>query len=71
MNTIFAIINNIRNLLPYLFLIGIYFFFINLEARKENKVYEKSDVENILPEDKSGFDDINVRIKIPVIPYNN
>ena len=71
MNPISAFINNIRNLLPYLLLISIYFFFVNVEARREIEEYEKSDNENILHDVKSRFDDIPERIKIPVIPYNN
>ena len=47
MKPIFILIKNFKNLLPYFLLIALYFFFINLETRKEkinNKIIE---VENI------------------------
>ncbi|WP_269605615.1 hypothetical protein [Prochlorococcus marinus] len=71
MSSISSILNQVRNLLPYLILIAIYFFFVNLEARKEQTKLKNSDMENIVPENKSTFDDNNMRIKIPVIPYDN
>ena len=70
MKPIFIIIKNFKNLLPYFLLIALYFFFINLETRKEkinNKIIE---IENHLAEDKSmGYDKEQLRIAIPVVPY--
>ena len=62
-------IKNIKNLLPYLLLIAIYFFFVNLEARKENKTNRTNENEAKLIEEKSSEQNKQQRIKIPVIPY--
>ena len=66
---------NIRNLLPYLLLIAIYFFFVNLEAKKEKmqnnnkKVnYEK---EKVLTKNEIKIFNKNNILEIPVIPYKN
>ena len=69
MKYISFILKNIRNLLPYFLLISIYFFFVNLEARKENKIIFDSENKNILPDIKSISDKNKSRIKIPVVPY--
>jgi len=70
MKPIFILIMNFKNLLPYFLLIALYFFFINLETRKEkinNKIIE---IEKQLVEDKSiGYDKKKLRIAIPVVPY--
>ena len=72
MKLIFILLKNLKNLLPYFLLIALYFFFINLEARKEkinNKIIE---IEKKLADDKSmGYDKEQLRIAIPVIPYKN
>ena len=62
-------IKNIKNLLPYLLLIAIYFFFVNLEARKDNETYRTNENEAKLIEEKSNEQNKQQRIKIPVIPY--
>ena len=64
------ILKNIRSLLPYLLLIAIYFFFVNIEAKKDNENKLNSQEENIKKSDKSSYDDEYQKIKIPVIPYN-
>ena len=68
-----SISRNIKNLFPYLFLIGIYFFFVNIEARKDsqdllkiNRINENSEQND---QSKSKYSDINLKISIPVIPY--
>ena len=70
MKPIFILLNNFKNLLPYFLLIALYFFFINLETRKEkinNKIIE---IEKQLVEDESmGYDKKKIRIAIPVVPY--
>ena len=63
-------IKNARNLLPYLLLIVIYFFFVNLEAKKDKTNYLNSEKENLISDDEKSLDDKNLRIAIPVIPYN-
>ncbi len=62
-------IKNIKNLLPYLLLIAIYFFFVNLEARKDNETNRTIENEAKLIEEKSSEKNKQQRIKIPVIPY--
>ena len=62
-------IKNIKNLLPYLLLIAIYFFFVNLEARKDNETNRTTENEAKLIEEKSSEQNKQQRIKIPVIPY--
>ena len=70
MKPIFKLLKNFKNLLPYFLLIALYFFFINLETRKEkinNKIIQ---IEKQLVEDKSiGYDKKKLRIAIPVVPY--
>ena len=70
MKLFFTLLKNFKNLLPYFLLIALYFFFINLETRKEkinNKIIE---IEKNLADDKSmGYDNEQLRIAIPVIPY--
>ncbi len=70
MKSIIVILKNGKNLLPYFILVAIYFFFINLEASKQNN--EKFFIEKLenSPKDKSSFNDKNIRLSIPVIPYN-
>ena len=62
-------LKNIKNLLPYLLLIAIYFFFVNLEARKDNETNRTNENEAKLIEEKSSEKNKQQRIKIPVIPY--
>ena len=62
-------IKNIKNLLPYLLLIAIYFFFVNLEARKDNETIRTNENEAKLIEEKSSEQNKQQTIKIPVIPY--
>ena len=69
-----SLIINIKNLLPYLLLVFIYFLFVNIEARNsKNKIHNniKSN-EEIRNSDKikSIPDNYNLRIRIPVIPYD-
>ena len=64
-----SILKKIRNNLPYLLLILVYFFFINLEATKENdnnKIIEKPIKLNDF---QTNVDRIERKFPIPVIPY--
>ena len=63
------IVTNIKNLIPYLLLIAIYFFFVNLEAKKDKNNIPSTQKENFLPDEKSSTDDSKLKITIPVIPY--
>ena len=69
MKSIHIILKNIRNLFPYFLLIAIYFFFVNLEARKSknNNIY--IDREKKLVDTNASSDSQQLIIKIPVIPY--
>ena len=70
MKTIFILLKNFKNLLPYFLLIALYFFFINLETRKEKINNKIIDIEKQLIEDKSMvYDKEQLRIVIPVVPY--
>ena len=69
MNFISMILKNIRNLFPYFLLIAIYFFFINLEAKKEKIINNKYENEKSLQKQKSIEENKQIRIEIPVIPY--
>ena len=62
-------IKNIKNLLPYLLLIAIYFFFVNLEAGRDKETKRRNENESLLIEKKSTEQNKQQRIKIPVIPY--
>ncbi len=62
-------IKNIKNGLPYLLLIVIYFFFVNLEAGRDNETNRTNENESLLREEKSTEQNKQRRIKIPVIPY--
>ena len=63
------IIKNIKNLLPYLLLIAIYFFLVNLEAGKDNIPNRRNVNESMLTDDDSSKLNKQERIKIPVIQY--
>ena len=69
MKTISMIINNIKNLLPYLLLIAIYFFLVNFEAGKDKKTNRKIENEYIIKDIESSEKNNQQRIPIPVIPY--
>ena len=62
-------IKNIKNLLPYLLLIAIYFFFVNLESGKDKKTNRRNDNESMLINGESTEQYKLQRIKIPVSPY--
>ena len=59
----------IKNLLPYLLLIAIYFFFVNLEAKKERNNYKTIKEDNTDNANAEKSMNKQIRITIPVIPY--
>ena len=65
-----SLVINIKNSIPYLFLIVIYFLFINLEARKVKENIDSIDHKIDTSSNISNKKDNNLRISIPVIPYN-
>ena len=69
MKSLLLILRNFRNLLPYFLLISIYFFFVNLEARKIQKGHlEKNSSQND-EQNINSSNDNNIKIRIPIIPY--
>ena len=68
MKSIILSLKSIKNVLPYLLLIAVYFFFINLESRKQKSI--NRNIEKELSDDKeSEYEKQQLRISIPVIPY--
>ena len=63
------LLKNLKNVLPYFLIIALYFFFINLEVRKQKKEMSIIEKINNSTDNKSSVNDKNVRLKIPVIPY--
>ena len=70
MKPIYLLIKNISNLLPYIALIVLYFFFINIEAKKNKNSKQIIKNEKMLTVDEKVLDKKTLRIEIPVIPYN-
>jgi len=70
MKSISNIVNKIRNLLPYFLLIAFYFFYVSHEARKENIFNINSENDNRMTNDAPSNDEQIIRIRIPVLPYN-
>ena len=71
MNSIILILKNIKNLVPYCILIGIYFFFISLEANKEKNIIKQNEKEYDLSKNKAIIEENKFRINIPVVPYKD
>ncbi len=69
MKSIYIILKKIRNQLPYLLLIAIYFFFVNLEARKESKNTKNIEKKVMLKDLQPNVDERQRRVAIPVIPF--
>ena len=69
MNSIYMILKKIRNQLPYLLLIVIYFFFINLEARKETINTKNIEKQYKFKDLQPNVDDRQRKVAIPVIPF--
>tara|TARA_Y100001968_G_C19342418_1_gene710211 strand:- start:912 stop:1127 length:216 start_codon:yes stop_codon:yes gene_type:complete len=64
---------NIKNLIPYLLLIVIYFLFINIEAHKKQTNHKNDN--NILSNNEINKNNSDIKfpnppIAIPVIPFN-
>ena len=65
-----SLLLNIKNIIPYLLLISLYFVFVNIEARKE--LTEDKNINSIKKKSVKLFnnDENNIRISIPVVPYS-
>ena len=64
-----SIFKKIKNMIPYILLVAVYFFFVNLEARKSQngnseQIRSQKDEKSL----NSSNDNI-ITIKIPVMPY--
>ena len=70
MNSLFI---NIKNLVPYLLLVAIYFFFVNIEARNNANKYERNSKIikklNNTNDVNSADNNYSERIAIPVLPF--
>ena len=71
MKSIFIFLRNVKNLLPYLILIAIYFFFVNLEAKKNINNSQQKKIEQSIKNNKNILDGKQKRLIIPVVPYKN
>ena len=69
MKPFYMLLKNLKNLVPYFLLIAVYFFFINLEAKKDINNNRTIINENKMPINKFKLDNNQMRIEIPVIPY--
>lgn len=67
MKSVSTIFTNIKNLLPYFILIAIYFFIVNIEASKDNKI---KDNQKELVKNKTSKINKEIKLRIPVIPYD-
>ena len=63
------IIENVKDNIIYFLLIAVYFFFVNIEARKDKKKDKFIEENNSNSIYKSKEKDKTIRIDIPVIPY--
>ena len=65
------IIENVKDNIIYFLLIAVYFFFVNIEARKELKYKNTNNKDDQqLLEKKSSIKN-DSKISIPVIPFEN
>ena len=60
---------NIKNSIPYLILIALYFIFVNLEARKDVSNNKPNVSTKKIVDHQLNIEETNLRISIPVIPY--
>ena len=65
-----SIFLSIKNLIPYLILVIIYFFFVNIEAKKTYNFKKRIEIEKYKDLNESNKNNIDSLIIIPVIPYN-
>tara|TARA_Y100001968_G_C19245152_1_gene661472 strand:+ start:705 stop:920 length:216 start_codon:yes stop_codon:yes gene_type:complete len=70
MKSIKTIVINLKNLLPYILLITIYFFFVNLEARKSNNNNKTTKDERLDSDMEPKVEETQLIISIPVIPFS-
>ena len=69
MNSLIFILKKLKNLLPYFIFIAIYFFFVSIEANKDENI--NKNIIKELPEKVVTVKDKQLKIRIPVYPYEN
>ena len=69
MKSLYVLLKDIRNLLPYMALISLYFFFVNIEAKKNNYSQQSIENEKMIEVEENKLDKKIFRVEIPVIPY--
>ena len=65
-----SLLINIRNLIPYIGLIILYFFFINIEAQNDQKNKNIINLKKSNNIEKTNIKENFTTIAIPVIPYS-
>ena len=65
-----SLLLKIKNLFPYFLLIGIYFFFVNIEARNSQNKNITTQTEEEINKSHSDKTHTSKIIAIPVFPYN-
>ena len=65
-----SIFLSIKNLIPYLILVAIYFFFVNIEAKKNYNFKKRTEIEKYKDLNETNNNKNDSLIVIPVIPYN-
>ena len=69
MKKLLIILKNLKNLIPYFLLIGVYFILINIEAGKDNNNNKITEKKYMISNDNTNNINKDERVKIPVIPY--
>ena len=73
MNIFLQISQRLKNLFPYLLLISIYFFFVNIEARKEQlrtkEIHKTLKIKNESENQIQKLSNTELKVNIPVVPY--
>ena len=69
MKKLLIILKNLKNLIPYFLLIGVYFILINIEAGKDNNNNKITEKKYMISNDNINNINKDERVKIPVIPY--
>ena len=69
MNSLIFMLKKAKSILPYFILIAVYFFFVSIEASKDENM--NKNIKKELPKKVVNVKDKQLKIKIPVYPYEN